>query len=56
MRVPGELVDTVTRYYFNDRWQVMMETDEEGATRREFVYGNGIDEQIKKNILDRITG
>ncbi len=46
MRVPGEVVDTVTRYYFNDRWQVVMETDEEGATRREFVYGNGIDEPL----------
>ncbi len=26
-----------------------METDEQGTTRREFVYGNGIDEPLNLN-------
>ena len=35
-----------TRYYYNDKWQVLKETDEEGYGLRWYLYGNYIDEVL----------
>ena len=40
------------RYYYNQDWQVLMETDEYDSALRTFIYGRGLDEVLvnKKGI------
>ena len=38
--------DAKTRYYYNEQWQVLKETDEEGYGLRWYIYGNYIDEVL----------
>ena len=35
-----------TRYYHDNNWQVLAETDAAGAMQRSYVYGNDIDEVL----------
>ena len=35
-----------TRYYYNNNWQVLKETDDNDATQRWYIYGNYIDEVL----------
>jgi len=40
--------DETTLYYYNDNWQVLSETDENGTQQRDYIYGNYIDEVLLK--------
>ncbi|MCD4737473.1 MAG: hypothetical protein K8R53_15625 [Bacteroidales bacterium] len=40
--------DETTLYYYNNNWQVLAETDENGTQIRDYVYGNYIDEVLLK--------
>ena len=44
--------DDYIRYYYNKDYQVLLETDDEDAELRTFVYGRGLDEVLvnKKGI------
>ena len=46
IQVYDMVAETKTQYYYNDNWQVLTETDEEGYELRSFVYGNYIDEVL----------
>ena len=41
-----KIANETTRYYYNDNWQVLTETDENNDTQRWFIYGNYIDEVL----------
>ncbi len=45
-----QVVDSVgtatTNFYYNDKWQVLLETDDSDFKQRYFVYGNYIDELL----------
>ena len=43
----GQL-DETTRYYHNNNWQVLTETNEYGVAQRSYIYGNYIDEVLVK--------
>jgi len=52
-RIKGvRLDDDYVRYYYNKDYQVLLETDDEDAELRTFVYGRGLDEVLvnKKGI------
>jgi len=40
------VADETIRYYYNDNWQVLTETDGNGDTQRRYIYGNYIDEVL----------
>ena len=40
------------RYYYNQDWQVLMETDEYDSALRTFIYGRGLDEVLVMNDAD----
>ena len=46
IEVYDAVADTTTRYYYNNNWQVLTETDEEGDEQRSYIYGNYIDEVL----------
>jgi len=51
IRVYDAVLDTETRFYYSDNWQVLLETDYDSGTSTEtdlrlFVYGNYIDEVL----------
>ena len=39
--------NNTTRYYYNNNWQVLTETDANDTTQRWYVYGNYIDEVLR---------
>ncbi|MHC4501294.1 MAG: hypothetical protein ACYS21_19540, partial [Planctomycetota bacterium] len=42
------IAGTVTLYFYNDKWQVLTETDDTGGSAKVFVYGNYIDEVLSR--------
>jgi len=44
--------DETVRYYHNNNWQVLTETDESNNTLRWYVYGNYIDEPLMMHVED----
>ncbi|KPK76163.1 MAG: hypothetical protein AMJ79_07940, partial [Phycisphaerae bacterium SM23_30] len=35
-----KIADEKTRYYYNNNWQVLTETNEYGTVQRSYIYGN----------------
>jgi len=42
------LAEAKTRYYYNNNWQVLSETDDSNTHLRSYIYGNYIDEVLVK--------
>ena len=42
------MADETTLYYYNNNWQILAETDENGTQQRDYIYGNYIDEVLLK--------
>lgn len=40
------VAETKTRYYYNNNWQVLTETNGSGVKQRSYIYGNYIDEAL----------
>jgi RHS repeat-associated protein len=45
------VADETTLYYYNNNWQVLSETDANGATQRWFVYDNLLDEPLMMYVI-----
>jgi len=43
-----KIANEKTRYYYNNNWQVLTETNEYGTAQRCYIYGNYIDEVLVK--------
>ena len=55
VRKIDSIADETTRYYYNDKWQVLCEYDGNDVLQRWFAYGNYIDEVIYTQGISPLT-